>query len=112
MRNLIVPFVLLLALAACRGNPEPLPNPAEVSANFTASPLTGSAPLDVEFDATASTGDDLSFAWDFGDDAAAATGPLATYTFLAAGEFDAQLTVTDRHGTSDSFTVSISVNAP
>ncbi len=44
------------------------------AASFTATPLSGTAPLNVAFDGTASTGTGLTYAWTFGD-AGTASGP-------------------------------------
>ena len=57
----------------------------------------GSAPLDVDFDATASTdpnGDALTYDWNFGD-GATATGATAQHTFTADGTYTVTLTVAD-----------------
>ncbi|ALM09128.1 hypothetical protein SB49_02475 [Sediminicola sp. YIK13] len=62
----------------------------------TATPLEGSAPLEVAFDGSASTDDIgiISYTWDFGDGTTSnETSPSHTYGF--AGEFDVVLTVSD-----------------
>ena len=48
----------------------------------------------VDFDATASTGENLSFAWDFGD-GSTDTGPATNYCYFQSGTYTVTLTVTD-----------------
>ncbi|MDD4954140.1 MAG: PKD domain-containing protein, partial [Candidatus Omnitrophica bacterium] len=67
------------------------------TASFTATPETGAAPLEVSFDASASSDSDgtiKSYRWDFGD-GANRNGMTVTHTYDAAGTYTAALTVTD-----------------
>ncbi len=80
-------------------------------ASFTATPLTGRAPLDVRFDASASLdpgGSIGSYEWAFGD-GATATGATATHTYTKAGTYTAKLTVTDALGASVTATRTVTV---
>jgi glucose/arabinose dehydrogenase len=85
------------------------------TAVISASPTTGTAPLTVSFDGSASSdldaGDTLTFAWDLdGDgqfDDSTAVAPTRTYT--AAGTVTARLRVADPAGASDTESVTISV---
>ena len=52
------------------------------------------------FDAAGSTGDGLTYAWDFGD-GGTATGVQATHTFTAADDYTVTLTVTDSDSRAD-----------
>jgi PKD repeat protein len=78
-------------------------------ASFTATP--GVAPLEVDFDGSASTDDGtiVAYEWDFGD-GNTASGQTTTHTFATAGTYTVALTVTDDEGmtgaTSQSVTVS------
>ncbi|WP_299325033.1 PKD domain-containing protein [uncultured Maribacter sp.] len=76
-----------------------------------ASPLTGSSPLLVDFDATGSSDDNgiLSYSWDFGDGSAIATGILISHTYTSEGTFDAVLTVIDNEGLTDTSIIEIIV---
>lgn len=70
------------------------------TAAFEASPVVGSPPLHVAFDATASSDPDgiiASFLWDFGD-GATASGVMASHTFDQPGAFRVRLVVVDDHG--------------
>jgi len=67
------------------------------AASFTATPMSGIAPLEVQFDATASSdpdGDVLTYTWDFGD-GNTGTGVTASHIYVATGEYIATLTVSD-----------------
>ena len=76
------------------------------TARATASPTTGSAPLTVSFDGTASSdpdaGDTISYSWDLNGDGVYgdATTPTASYTYTSNGTYTAHLQVTDSHGAS------------
>ncbi|MEU4364424.1 ThuA domain-containing protein [Promicromonospora sp. NPDC023987] len=79
----------------------------------TASPDSGTAPLEVEFDGSGSTdpeGENLEYAWDFdGDGTTDATEPTASHTYTEDGVYDARLTVTDPAGKDGTATVPITV---
>lgn len=81
------------------------------TANFTATPTTGTAPLLVSFDATSSTDDFgiATYAWDFGD-GNMGSGVTTNHSYINPGTFDAILTVTDTLGLTDQTTVQIQVN--
>ncbi len=81
-------------------------------ANFTATPLTGTAPLAVQFTDT-STGTPISWAWDFNNDGITDnTTQSPSYTYATAGTFTVNLTVTNAKGSdSEVKTGYISVSA-
>ena len=80
-----------------------------------AGPLTGTAPLDVDFDVSDSfdpDGDSMSYAWNFGDGSTASGGVVThTYTNTTGGPIErtARLTISDTFGaaTTKSFHVFI-----
>ena len=72
-------------------------------AAFTSSPNGGVMPVDVTFDASASSDPDgtiVSYSWTFGDGSPAASGKTTTHTYSTAGNHVAELTVTDNRGAS------------
>jgi len=85
----------------CRPNLPPIPL-------MTATPMSGTAPLTVNFDASASHDPDTapppdtiaSYTLDFGDGSAPVTqaSPLFSHTYNGNGDFPARLTVTDSRG--------------
>lgn len=78
------------------GGGEPQPTP--VTANFTANPTSGDAPLPVSFSDT-SSGSPTAWSWSFGDgETSSAQNPTHTYT--AAGSYDVTLTAS-KPGSSD-----------
>ena len=81
-------------------------------ARATASPLTGTAPLEVAFTGSNSSDDNsvASYSWDF-KDGGSANNANPTHTFNNAGTYEVELTVTDENGLSDKATVNITVNA-
>ena len=77
----------------------------------TATPVTGSAPLDVTFDASGSSdpdGDPLTFSWNFGD-GGTGTGVVAQHRYLTTGTFNSIVTVSDGRGGINTATVRIDV---
>ncbi|HEX5560386.1 MAG TPA: PKD domain-containing protein [Nocardioidaceae bacterium] len=79
------------------------PPPAAPTARLTVSPTSGTTPLNVTADATASTdpqGQALTYTFDFGD--GTTLGPqadaTATHTYGTAGTYTLQVTVTDTSG--------------
>lgn len=67
-------------------------------ASFTASPTSGTAPLNVAFTDT-STGSPTSWAWDFGD-GGTSTAQNPSHSYAAAGTYTAKLTATNSAGSS------------
>lgn len=80
------------------GSPPPPPPPPPV-ANFTATPLSGTAPLFVTFTDT-STNTPNAWDWDFGD-GGSSVSQNPTYTFTTPGDFDISLLASNTGG-SDS----------
>ncbi|MCD8482394.1 MAG: PKD domain-containing protein [Verrucomicrobia bacterium] len=78
--------------------------------SFTATPNRGLAPLTVSFNASAvaSTGEVLSYTWDFGD-GTGASGATAAHTFTTEGTHLVTLSVQDGMGGSDIVTREIFV---
>ena len=92
-----------------------LPNQAP-NASFSATPMSGDAPLEVTFDASGSSdpeSDTLSYTWTFGD-GATGEGVQVTHTYSAAGDYDVTLTVDDGRGESSvqKKTVTVGETAP
>jgi PKD repeat protein len=84
------------------------------TAELTANPLSGTAPLTVNFDASGSTDEDGTIA-NYALEANGnpiATGVTPTYTFNEAGTYTVVLTVTDNDGATDQATVTITVDEP
>ncbi len=76
------------------------PPPPALTANFTASPSSGQAPLTVQFTDT-STGGPVSWNWNFGD-GATSTVQNPAHTFNNDGSFTTTLTVTGSSGQTSS----------
>ena len=82
----------------------------------SANPVTGTAPLPVQFTSTATDPDgpatDLSYAWDFGvpgTTADTSTQQSPSYTYANAGSYNATLTVSDKQGGSTTKSIPITV---
>lgn len=76
------------------------PSNAAPVASFTATPTAGTAPLAVNFNASASYDSDgsiVSYAWEFGD-GAYGTGVTTSHTYAGANTYTPVLTVTDNSG--------------
>jgi glucose/arabinose dehydrogenase len=74
-------------------------------ARFTVTPTSGSVPLNVSVDASASSdpdGNALTYSWDFGD-GTTASGRTAQKTYTRAGKFRIVLTVRDSNGATSSY---------
>ncbi|HWH80590.1 MAG TPA: glycoside hydrolase family 44 protein [Candidatus Binatus sp.] len=98
--------ITLLVLPAASSNLSPV-------AAMTAMPTSGVAPLTVTFNGSGSTDSDgniVSYAWNFGDGATAAT-VTATHSYATPGNYSARLTVTDDQGASSSTTTTIQVSS-
>ena len=66
-------------------------------AGFAVDPASGTAPLLVKVDASASLdpdGDSMTYQWDFGD-GAFSSGMISTHTYTTSGEYTIRLTLTD-----------------
>ncbi len=83
-------------------------------ANIVADPISGDAPLLVNFTGSGSTDDTavVSYAWDFADGSPLDTNADTSYTFNTPGSYEVELTVTDAEGLSDTETVTITVTDP
>ncbi len=83
------------------------------TASFVATPLSGEAPLLVDFNASGSSDDEgvVSYTWDF-KDGNSATGAIASNTFDTPGVYEVSLTVSDEAGETDEATVTINVEEP
>jgi len=88
-------------------------------AAFTATPTSGASPLDVAFDASASTdaedGSNLSFVWDFDADGAFddGTGVAPSFVFTAGGTHLVRVRATDSGGLSSIASLTVTVdNSP
>ena len=85
-------------------------NRAPVAA-ATASPSAGSAPLNVAFNASASSdpdSDPLTFTWNFGD-GTTGTGVAPTHRYAVIGTYNAVVTANDGRGGTNSFSIRIDV---
>jgi len=82
-------------------------------ANATAIPASGTAPLTVQFDGSASFDQDgsiVSYSWNFGD-GTSGSGPVVSHIY-PAGTYTAILTVTDNSGLSSSKSLVIQSHPP
>jgi PKD repeat protein len=87
-------------------------------ATFTATPTSGTSPLHVAFDASASVDPDgtiVAYLWDFGDGQTASAVAITTHDFLTQSVsrvFTVVLVVTDNLGATDTAVRNISVTPP
>ncbi|HWW01806.1 MAG TPA: S8 family serine peptidase, partial [Candidatus Acidoferrum sp.] len=81
--------------------------PPTLTANFSASPTSGQAPLTVQFTDT-STGNPTSWNWNFGDGLTGTT-QNPNHTYSSAGSFTATLTVANSAGQTNSKSSTITV---
>jgi len=89
-------------------------SPSAPEVLLSATPIAGTAPLVVHFDASASSdpgGGPLLFAWDFGN-GETASGAAGTATYATAGTYTVHLTVTAADGASASDQITVRVAAP
>ncbi|WP_156891524.1 ThuA domain-containing protein [Agromyces subbeticus] len=86
-------------------------NTAPKVTGLTATPTSGTAPVEVDFTAAATDpdGDELTYTWDFGDESDPATGAAVSHTYTTGGAFTATVTVKDPSGASASQTKVITV---
>jgi PKD repeat protein len=110
----LVLFVALLAgckkddTAPTGTNPTP-PTGSSPVANFTFTPASGVAPLQVQF--TNISNNATSYAWDFGNGQTSAVANAST-TYTTAGTYTIKLTATGADGKTSVKTASITVTAP
>jgi len=101
--------VVILPIGGCFLLPNQPPLPA-----VHAEPLTGEAPLQVSFDATASTDSDgivIAYRWSFGD-GTDGHGQTIDHTFNVPGTYAARLAVEDDDGAEVSLWVDVVVDPP
>lgn len=82
------------------------------TANISALPTFGDAPLTVSFNGTGSADQDGTIAaydWSYGDGTTNGTGSTASHIYNTPGTYTATLTVTDNHGLKNSITQAINV---
>ena len=84
------------------------------TASYTATPLSGSAPLTVSFVSTSTSEDldELTYEWDFGD-GTTATGPSVSHAYATQGIYVSSLTVSDGLASATSSkNISVGVEPP
>lgn len=85
-----------------------------ISAVFTAEPTSGVPPLEVAFDASASSDQDgtiVSYEWDFGD-GESGTGVTTSHTYTSGGWYEVRLTVANDIGATNWATQDIKAGFP
>jgi parallel beta-helix repeat protein len=107
----ILSFICIAAVfvISCDNQPDGNHSPSAV---MSANPQSGTAPLTVSFNATASSdpdGDTLDYSWNFGD-SASGSGIEIAHTYNNAGVYTATLTVDDGHGGTSTASIVITVS--
>jgi len=84
-----------------------------LTALFIANPTGGTAPVIITF-TNQSTGDNLTFQWNFGDNTTGSNSEASfTHEYASAGNYTVTLTATDRNtGNSDDYQLPIQISAP
>ncbi|MEK7528138.1 MAG: PKD domain-containing protein [Patescibacteria group bacterium] len=82
----------------------------------TGGKLTGTAPLEISFDSSASTDADddiVEYSWDFdGDGETDSSDESESFTFTSAGTYNTKLTLEDSAGNKDTGTLEVTVAPP
>jgi len=83
------------------------------TADFSASPASGYAPLEVDFSDNSVAGDNpiIDWYWEFGD-GDTSTDQNPSHTYNDVGTYAVTLTVTDEHGCTDDATTNVVVTVP
>lgn len=85
-----------------------------LAADADVTPTSGASPLEITFDASASTGAGLTFSWELDIDGGGyneiSTEKVGTYTTLAAGTHTFRLTITDVTDTTDTDSVIVTAS--
>ena len=111
LRALTVIGALLVVVGCGQAPGDPSANRAP-SAAFSASPVTGPAPLTVTFDGAASSDPDgtiAAYGWLMGDGSAPRSGVATSHTYAVPGVYTSRLTVTDNLGATDTAERTITV---
>ena len=74
------------------------PGKDTLTAVISATPSSGTAPVDVSFKGDDSTGSIVEYHWNFGDGTAGENGVNVTHRFQSAADYTVTLTVTDNNG--------------
>lgn len=109
---LLAPW-LLLACGGSSNNPQPDSGGGggTPTASASATPTSGTAPLEVAFHCDGAGGDaPLSYVWDFGD-GTQSTLQNPSHTYTAAGSYTAMCEVTDANGDGANASVTITADA-
>lgn len=85
--------------------------PPPVAADFTATPTSGQAPLNVQF-TDKSTGPVARWDWNFGDASAQSAIQNPSHVFKVAGDFTVTLTVSSINSSSKSATIHVTAPPP
>ena len=80
--------------------------PPPLTADFTASPLLGIVPLVVQF-TDQSTGNPVSWEWNFGDGSPHSSARNPTHIYLLPGTYTVTLTIRNSAGATSSKSVTI-----
>jgi PKD repeat protein len=110
-RLIVAAGATMLVLGGTVGTAAAVDFPAlEPVAIVTATPVSGTAPLTVTFDGSASTGPNalVSWAWSFGD-GSVGSGTVTTHVYTTPGSYLASLVVADVFGLT-SFPRSVQIN--
>jgi len=76
-------------------------------ANFSATPLTGKAPLTIQFTDASTSAEKLTYAWDFENDGVTdSTEQSPAFTYANPGTYDVNLTVTSSGGSNSEVKIS------
>jgi hypothetical protein len=86
-----------------------VPGTNGVQVNLTATPLSGYAPLNVEFTAT-TTQAVSQYYWDMTSTGYTTSTDTTSFLYTSAGSYDVTVTVTDNNGCTDSDTITILVD--
>lgn len=90
--------------------PRPANGSGALELSIAATPVTGPAPLATTFFASVTGGvGPYTYIWDFGVGYSVSSGPTASYTYTASGEYVASVLVTDSAGNQSSTGVFITV---
>jgi len=108
----VTPWLAMLAAAFCLAGCTPSSHPVAPIAAATATPATGTAPLDVTLSGSASSGSEL-VAWTWTIEGAGSTasksGTSIDHRFEGSGTYEVRLRITDACGRSDEAVITVTV---